>query len=48
MDLVGCFPPVGVEVSQGMGGLCEVLPEDEASVVQRAATAAACTADERV
>lgn len=25
----------GVEVSQGVGRVCEVLPEDEASVVQR-------------
>lgn len=40
--------PVGVEVSQGVGGVCEVLPEDEASVVQRAPAAAARTADERV
>lgn len=38
----------GVEVSQGVGGICEVLPEDEASVVQRAATAAARPTDERV
>lgn len=42
------FFPVGVEVSQGVGGLCEMLPEDEASVVQRSPAAAAGTADQRV
>lgn len=40
--------PAGVEVSQSVGGLCEVLPADQASVVQRAAAAAARSADQRV
>lgn len=39
---------VGVEISQSVGGLCEVLPEDQASVVQRSPAAAACSADQRV
>lgn len=38
----------GVEVSQSVGRICEVLPEDEASVVQRPAPAAARTAEQRV
>lgn len=46
--LVVFFPTVGVEVSQGVGGIREVLPEDEASVIQRAPSAAASATDERV
>lgn len=40
--------PAGVEVSQSVGGLCKVLPADQASVVQRAAAAATRSADQRV
>lgn len=36
-----------MEVSEGVGGVCEVLPEDEAAVLQRALTAATRTAHER-
>lgn len=41
-------PPAGVEVSQGVGRLCEMLPEDQASVVQRPAAAALRSADEHL
>lgn len=40
--------PAGVEVPQSVGGLCKVLPEDQAPVVQRAPAAAACPADQRL
>lgn len=43
-----CCYETGVEVSQSVGGICEVLPEDKASVVQRAAAAAARAAHQRV
>lgn len=46
--LSACFPSAGVEVSQGVGGLRQVLPEDQASVVQRPAAAAAGAAQQRV
>lgn len=42
------FRPAGVEVSKGVGGIREVLPEDKAAVVQRALTAATRSAHERV
>lgn len=32
-NIIIIVSPVGVEVSQGVGGIREVLPEDEASVV---------------
>lgn len=47
-NIIIIVSPVGVEVSQGVGGIREVLPEDEASVVQRSPTAAARTADQHV
>lgn len=43
--LSSCFYPPGVEVSQGMGRIREVLPEDKASVLQRAPSAAASAAN---
>ena len=44
-----CFsPPPGMEAPQGVGGLREVLPEDQAPVVLRAAAAARHPADQRV
>lgn len=40
--------PAGVEVPQGVGGLREVLPADQAAVLQRSAAAAAAAAGQRV
>ena len=37
-----------MEVPQGVGGLCEVLPAHQAPVLQRAAAAAPRTAGQRV
>lgn len=40
--------PAGVEVSEGVGRVCEMLPEDKAPVVQRSPAAALRSADEHL
>lgn len=39
---------IGVEVPQGVGRFCEVLPAHQAAILHRSAAAASCSASQRV